>query len=209
MPAEPADKRAIVFIDGQNLFHAVKTAFGYAFPNYDVLALSKAICAAQGWHFGRCRFYTGLPDPSDNAHWHHFWTAKTARMGRQGVIVYTRPLRYRNKQFHLPDGNTHTILVGEEKGVDVRFALDVVRLTLAGAYDVALVFSQDQDLSEVADDIKAISIRQNRWLKMASAFPVSPIANNKRGIARTHWAPFDRATYEGCIDPRDYRRKRP
>jgi hypothetical protein len=29
MPAEPAIKRAVAFVDGQNLFYAAKTAFGY------------------------------------------------------------------------------------------------------------------------------------------------------------------------------------
>jgi len=35
----------------------------------------------------------------------------------------------------------------EEKGIDVRLALDVVRMALGNLY-VALIFSQDQDLSE-------------------------------------------------------------
>lgn len=41
---EPTQKRAIVFVDGQNLFHHAKAAFGYTFPNYDVLALAKIVC---------------------------------------------------------------------------------------------------------------------------------------------------------------------
>jgi len=35
MPEEPSKKRTFVFIDGQNLFYAVKEAFGYRLPNYD------------------------------------------------------------------------------------------------------------------------------------------------------------------------------
>lgn len=42
MPAEPAIKRAVAFVDGQNLFYAARAAFGYHFPNYDVLALQAA-----------------------------------------------------------------------------------------------------------------------------------------------------------------------
>ena len=38
MPAEPAVKRALAFIDGQNLFRCAKATFGYTFPNYDVQA---------------------------------------------------------------------------------------------------------------------------------------------------------------------------
>jgi hypothetical protein len=35
MSVEPEVKRAVAFFDGQNLFHAVKNAFGYKYPNYD------------------------------------------------------------------------------------------------------------------------------------------------------------------------------
>ena len=37
MPAEPAIKRAVIFVDGQNLYHAAREAFGYTYPNYDRL----------------------------------------------------------------------------------------------------------------------------------------------------------------------------
>jgi hypothetical protein len=42
---EPAIKRAVVFIDGQNLFHSAKAAFGYHEPTYDVRALATSVCA--------------------------------------------------------------------------------------------------------------------------------------------------------------------
>lgn len=204
MPKEPANKGAVAFVDGQNLFHCAREAFGYTFPSYDVLALAKTICAERGWDLLQCRFYTGVPDKADNAKGHHFWTAKTAQMGRQGVHVYTRSLRYRNKRFTLPDGSVHTTLIGEEKGIDVRLALDIIRLAHGQAYDVALVFSQDQDLSEVADEIRTISREQKRWVKIASAFPASPTAKNRRGINGTDWVRIDRGVYDSCLDPRDY-----
>jgi hypothetical protein len=97
--------------------------------------------------------------------------------------------------------------VGQEKGIDVRIALDVVRLAHRRHYDIALVFSQDQDLSEVAEEVRVIAREQNRWLKMASAYPSSPTSHNERGINKTDWVPISRETYDACIDPRDYRPK--
>ena len=47
MPLEPVAKRAIVFIDGQNLFHAAREAFGYTYPNYNVRSLAERVCAGQ------------------------------------------------------------------------------------------------------------------------------------------------------------------
>ncbi len=130
-------------------------------------------------------------------------------MGRQGVHVYTRSLRYRNKTVRLPDGTTHTFLDGDEKGIDVRIAIDVIRMAHSRAFDVALLFCRDQDLSEVADEIRVISNEQNRWIKIALAYPHSPATPMVKGINRTDWIRIDRATHDRCLDARDYRPKRP
>jgi hypothetical protein len=209
MRTEPVAKTAIVFIDGQNLFHAAKAAFGYTYPNYDVVKLAEAVCGLQGWNCGGVCFYTGVPEPADHPAWHGFWNAKLAAMGTRGVHVFRRPLRYRNQVIRLPDGTTHTFLVGQEKGVDIRLALDVVHACRAKLCDVALVFSQDQDLSEVADEVRAIAAEQDRWFKIASAFPVSPTTTNKRGVNKTDWIQIERAVYDRCIDPFDYRPSAP
>ena len=207
MPAEPQIKRAIAFIDGQNLFLCARTAFGHTYPNYDVQALAHAVCAQHGWSLTETRFYTGVPDQADDPIWNYFWAGKLLQMSRQGVRTYSRALRYRNKRFKLPDGTEHTILVGQEKGVDVRIALDIVATAYRQTADVLLVFSQDQDLSEVADEIRQIAANQGRWLKVASAFPSSPTSVNRRGINGTDWIRIDRALYDSCLDPRDYRQK--
>jgi len=208
MAKEPATKRAVCFVDGQNLFHSVKAAFGFTFPNYDVSALAHYVCGANGWNSVGVRFYTGVPDVGDKPMWNHFWNAKGAQMGREGVVVFTRPLKYRNKEVRLPDGTTHAFLDGDEKGIDVRLAIDVIRLAHKREYDVAVIFSRDQDLSEVADEIRVISIDQNRWIRIASAFPYSPAVKHFRGINDTQWVKIERAAYEACIDKRDYRPKK-
>ena len=195
-------------MDGQNLFHGAREAFGYTYPNYDVSALAKRVCTIQGWQLTQVRFYTGIPDAGDNRRWHFFWTHKLAAMGRQGVVVYSRPLRYRNRTVALPDGTQQSFLTGEEKGIDVRIALAVIALAHHREYDVALVMSQDQDLSEVAEEIRTIAREQRRWIKIASAFPHSPASRNPRGINKTDWIRIDRELYDQCLDRRDYRRKR-
>jgi uncharacterized LabA/DUF88 family protein len=207
MPVEPSTKRVIAFFDGQNLFHAAKEAFGYSYPNFDPAALAEAVCTGQGWTLTATRFYTGVPDARDNAFWNHFWTAKLAQMGREHVVTFSRSLRYRNQTVRLADGSEHMVLVGQEKGVDVRLALDVVRLAHRRGYDVGLIFSQDQDLSEAADEVRAIAKEQARWVKLASAFPSSPTARNTRGVNKTDWIRIDRAVYDACRDARDYRPK--
>jgi uncharacterized LabA/DUF88 family protein len=201
---EPDHKRTIAFIDGQNLFHAAREAFGYSYPNYDVRLLASTLCAKMSWDLEQVRFYTGVPDASDDSSWYAFWMRKLAMMGRQSIVTYARPLRYRIRTVRLPDSSEHSYLAGEEKGIDVRIALDIIRMAHQKEYDVALLFSQDQDLSEVADEIRTISRMQKRWIKIASAFPWSASSKNKRGVNSTDWIPIDRVTYEACLDRRDY-----
>lgn len=188
MRKEPANKRTVVFIDGQNLFHAAKDAFGYLYPNFDVLGLASGLCVREEFSLVGVRFYTGVPDKADSPHWNHFWTAKTAVLGRQGIFVYTRPVRR-----------------GREKGIDVRLAIDIIRMAHRGEFDVALVLSQDQDLSEVADEVRLISLEQDRWIRIVSAFPCGPKSTNQRGINGTDWIRIDKATYDLSLDTRDYR----
>ena len=84
----------------------------------------------------------------------------------------------------------------QEEGIDVRIAVDVVSLAWQHAFDLALILSQDQDLSEVAREIRDIARRQDRWIEIASAFPVSPAATNRKGINWTDWI---RMTYDSCL----------
>lgn len=207
MAAEPPQKRAIAFIDGQNLFYAAKQAFGYSYPNYDPLALANHVCGVFGWQLAETHFYTGLPAATDSAFWNHFWTAKLSVMGTRGIVTFSRHLKYRNQTVRLPDGTTTTILVGQEKGVDVRLALDVVRLARENRYDVGIVFSQDQDLSELSAEVRSIAHDHDRWIKLACAYPVSPTARNTRGISGMDWVRIDRAAYDRCLDRNDYRPK--
>jgi uncharacterized LabA/DUF88 family protein len=205
MAREPSPKRAIVFFDGQNLFHGAKEAFGYSYPSYDPASLARVVCDRQGWQLAEVRFYTGVHTPEGDEHWHRFWGKKLTAMGRKGVKVFRRELRYQNTTIQLPDGTERTTAVAQEKGIDVRIALDVVRCVLEALCDVAVIFSQDQDLSEVADEVRRISHREQRWVKIVSAFPVGPTSRNRRGINGTDWIRIDRATYDACVDPRDYR----
>ena len=204
MTREPALKNAVVFFDGQNLFHAAQEAFGYKTPNFDPIKLAGALCSPRGWKVWQIRFYTGVHVAWRTPFWHAYWTNKLAIMGYRGVKTIARPLRYRDRTVDLPDGSKFTFPTAEEKGIDVRIALDLIRMAHRNEYDVGLIFSQDQDLAE---EIRVIAREQGRWIRLASAFPATAAYSKTRGIDKTDWIPFDKALYDSCIDPRDYRPK--
>lgn len=194
---QPRPTYAIAFIDGQNLFHCAREAYGYTYPNYDPTRLATTICQSQGWSLTQVRFYTGVPTKERDPRWHEFWQKKTLRMSRSKVHVVTRPLRYIEQ---LLDDGTYAY-IPREKGIDVRIAIDVLTMAINKSYDVGLIFSQDQDLAELAAEIRNLARKQERWIKLASAFPVGAGTVNRRGINNTDWIAIDRALYDGCLDP--------
>ena len=169
------------------------------------IKLSDAVCGENGWRRTATRFYTGVPAAERDPRWHGYWVRRLTAMRRAGVHVTSRKLRYSHETVTHPDGSSEELFVPREKGIDLRLGLDVVRMARGGQLDVAVIFSQDQDLAEVATEIRGIARSTDRWLKIASAYPVSPTASTRKGIARTDWLPMDRAFYDACLDPRDYR----
>lgn len=206
---EPLIKRAITYIDGQNLFHHSMAAFGHYWPNYDVTKLSNFVCNRLEFVQHGVRFYTGVPRRDRDAMWNAFWNNKLLQMRRSGILVVSRPLRYNTSKIVQDDGTEKFVETPQEKGIDIRLALDAVRMARQNHYDAAIIFSQDQDLTEAVSEIKEISRETNRWIKVVCAYPSGPHATATRGIDGADWHPITQVDYDTCLDLRDYRPARP
>lgn len=188
--------RPVVFIDGQNLFHLARNAWAaatgvkrYTWPSYDVQKLSQELTdKVPERTLAEIRFYTGVPDLASKPFWHGFWTKKLRVLTNQGIIVYKG--RINN---------------GQEKGVDVKLALDVVQLTHENRYDCAIVVSQDWDFGPAISLAKVIANNQSRTVIFESAFAFDTNNTAPRGIPGTRWVHIDKTLYDACYDPRDYR----
>ena len=136
------------------------------------------------------RFYTGVPDFNVKPFWHGFWTNKLRYLRSRGVEVYAGRVNQS----------------GQEKGVDVSLAIDLVRLTYEQEYDVAIIVSQDWDFGPAVKLAKQISTSQGRALSFESCFPYDiGYAISKRGIPGTTWMHINQSTYDSWHDSRDYR----
>ena len=204
MTHKPAKKYAMAFFDGQNLYQHAKAAFGYHHPNYDPVKLHKAVCDENGWTPTLVRFYTGVPDRRESEMWAGYWSNRVLAMKRAGVAVTTRPIRYRKQKVEL-GGASEIITTPQEKGIDVRLALDRVATARKRQFDVAVIFSQGQDLNEVVDEIREISREQKHPMEVACAFPFGAGASARRGIDKTQWVRIDKELYDQCLDDHEYR----
>ena len=193
--------RSLVLVDGQNLYHLAKKSWGssmssaYSWPSYDVEKLSNALVnQTQGRALGEIRFYTGVPNPKtgyNEAYWDGFCTNKIRRLHRQGIYVYRGRVN----------------VGGQEKGVDVSLAIDLVQATHERRYETAIIVSQDSDFGPAVRLAKQIAKDQGRMLTFESWYPVGPGSRSRRGVPGTTWRPIDKEVYDACLDLRDYRPK--
>ena len=194
--------QTLVLIDGQNLYHLARRAWAsgpdspYSWLSYDVEKLANVLVSGTPGHtLAEIRFYTGVPDPavgSSQLFWHGFWSNKIRYLRSQGIYVYRGRVN----------------VGGQDKGVDVSLALDLVRATYDQSYEAAIIVSQDWDFGPAVRLAKEIARVQDRRLMFDSCFPLGPGSHSRRGVPGTTWVPIDQATYDSCRDLRDYRPSR-
>ena len=190
---ESPRRRGIALIDGMNLFNNAKRAFGYHYPNYDILKLANLVCDRLQCHLVETRFYSGVPRLNVDPDRSQFWASKTEMMRQGGVIVYTRPVRRSQPP--------------QEKGIDLRIGLDAMELTLQQKYDDLILFSTDQDFTEIKPKVQQIVRDQGREVRLISAYPYRSGTGIRviNGFKRHR---ITREDYDQCIDTRDYRQRR-
>ena len=189
MPVEPDVKRAVSFIDGQYVHRLAGDAFG----------------AGRSRANGGVRFCSGIPSTDRSPMGRGNWTRRLTEMQRSGIAAPSRPLRNRVETVHLPDGPVHEIPVKRKKVADPRLGLYAVRRARNGELDVAIPFSQDRDLAEVAREVRANSRSARRWLQGFPACPHGRRGTSGHGIDLTDWYSMEREFRDSCPGPEDYR----
>jgi uncharacterized LabA/DUF88 family protein len=166
IPARPKPIRVVVFIDGQNLYYRCKDQFGWAWVHPLKLAQAlvdedRAKSGSDSRVLREVRFYTGIHDANKRPMEHGKMDRRLQAYRRDGVITFSVPLMY------------DAAGKGREKGIDVRMALDLVRMGTKGLYDVAIVVSEDSDLDEAVQDVIALRDYE-RWIAVENALPWKP-----------------------------------
>lgn len=131
-------KRAAIFIDGGNLYHGLKNLFGKV--SLDFRKFVEKL--AEGCELYRTYYYNAVLDQSIDP--------DTYRK-QQRFFDRLRSLPY----FELRLGVLKRREGGlEEKGMDVKIAVDMVSMAYKGHYDVAILVSGDGDYAELVQAVK-------------------------------------------------------
>lgn len=157
--ASPVKKTKIaVFIDWQNVYNHAREAFGYrdqlpSIGSVSPLRIGQSLAAGAGrgaWgELVRVEVHRGLPAPRRQAVANKATIRQVRAWQKESELVHAvlQNLRYRTVAGEM---------VAEEKGVDVRLAINAVELMVDGRADLAIIFSHDTDLLPVVDVISRL-----------------------------------------------------
>jgi len=152
------DERVMIFIDGANLFHALKDDFDNLGLDFEQLA-NKLVGDRK---LIRSYYYTALPDQRLHAE-------RYAK--QQGFLDALREKPYFSVVLGRlePRGNTYV-----EKGVDISLAVDMLQMAFSNAYDTTILISGDGDLARV------VELVQRMGKHVENAIPPSALSRNLR-----------------------------
>jgi len=146
-------KRAAVFIDGSNFYNGLRDNVGRM--DVDFHRFGKSLSKMAGGELLRIYYYNAKVDPEFDPDNHEkqqrFIThlAHTPQLTlRLGKLVY---YQVRGDD----SGRKHYAV---EKGLDVKLALDLVKLAVNRAVEIAIIVSGDKDLAEVVEFGKEMGI---------------------------------------------------
>jgi uncharacterized LabA/DUF88 family protein len=144
-----SNSRVMIFIDGSNLFWALRTR-GLQ------IEYSKLIEFLVGSRSLVRTYYYGAdkvpPDPAQ--------TGFYEMLKFQGITVVTKPLVRRTSWATLLSNSTRVQVVKEEeKGVDVALVTDMLSMAYKSAFDTAISVGADADFENAIDNIKRIPRR--------------------------------------------------
>lgn len=135
-------KRAMVFIDGNNLYFGLKKNIG----NYN-LNYSKFIQKIVGeYELVRAYFYTALFRKEDDERLFN---------SQQKFLSYLQEVPYMQVTTGRIEKRGEALV---EKGVDVNLAVDLVRFAARGLYDVAVLVSGDSDYAPAVHAVKDMGL---------------------------------------------------
>ncbi len=159
-------ERVVIFIDGSNLFHAIR----YMNIRIDYQRLVEFL--KEDRRLIRTYFYGAVPQEKDlkknSPEWESYLRQKRflEELSLQGIKVKLAKLR------RLPSGEYI------EKEVDIMLATDMLSMAYMNTYDTAVLVSGDSDFSYTVEEVQRIGKRvENATFKRTSSYHLRKVCD--------------------------------
>lgn len=168
--------KAIVFIDGSNFYFRLKDLVSgldgrHSLLNFDYASFSKWLVGTD--ELVEVRYYIGKLRRQKNSEKSEKMYADQqkliGKLQQQNIsITLGQLIQHPDKTFH-------------EKGVDVRLAVEMIRLARENKYKKAYLLSSDTDLVAAVEEVKLLSKKvQYVGIAKGQSFGLTKIANDTR-----------------------------
>ncbi|MGC8852405.1 MAG: NYN domain-containing protein [Hydrogenobacter sp.] len=161
-----SDERVVLFIDGSNLFHAIR----YLNVKIDYQKLVEFLTESR--RLIRAYFYGAIPQEKDvkknTPEWESLMRQRRflEELSLMGIKVKMANLR------KLPSGEY------VEKEVDIMLATDMLSMAYMDAYDTAVLVSGDSDFSYTVEEVQRIGKRvENASFKRTSSYQLRKVCD--------------------------------
>jgi NYN domain len=151
MAGRPA--RVGVFIDYQNCYNEARRAFHDPdndpgeYGHFSPRGLADLMVGmAKGRVLSYAGVYVGLPNPRLDPRTSSARTKQIAAWSKTGITVVARPIRY-------PQGWPNVAEKPQEKGVDVKLAIDALMMSITRQFEVIVIASLDSDLKPLLESL--------------------------------------------------------
>jgi len=159
-------ERVVIFIDGSNLFHAIR------YMNIKIDYQKLVDFLKEDRKLIRAYFYGAIPQEKDikknSPEWESYLRQRRflEELSLQGIKVKLAKLR------RLPSGEYI------EKEVDIMLATDMLSMAHMNTYDTAVLVSGDSDLSYTVEEVQRIGKRvENATFKRTSSYHLRKVCD--------------------------------
>ncbi len=159
-------ERVVIFIDGSNLFHAIR------YMNIKIDYQKLVDFLKEDRKLIRACFYGAIPQEKDikknSPEWESYIRQRRflEELSLQGIKVKLAKLR------RLPSGEYI------EKEVDIMLATDMLSMAHMNAYDTAVLVSGDSDFSYTVEEVQRIGKRvENATFKRTSSYQLRKVCD--------------------------------
>lgn len=185
------EQRVALFIDNQNMYKGARHGFFdpgdyHVHGQFDPVSLGELICS---------RPPPGQPSSAKDPKGYGASRKQYAAWRKRGATVIPRPLRY---------PPSYPGEKPEEKGIDVKLAIDFISMAMDEKYDVGIIASTDTDLIPAIDFVieRYASTRRVEVAAWSSRERRNPSLKSNLRRIWCHW--LDQADYDQVADSRDY-----
>lgn len=209
-----AREKAVIFIDGNNLYHQMRSELGFSIYDLDFEKFSRKLVMSREWL--EARYYIGRVKQEGNKKLYQSQRKFTDRLSRSEKIncffgrLETKSAKgaavklekwldslHRRNDVNISPAVEHELreimesgkTIWTEKAVDVMIATDMIYMACNNEYDVAYLLSADGDFSPVVEKVRKVGKK---------VFVASPAYGGEISRAADVFIPLRREYFHDC-----------